>query len=208
MRVGTVAFTMFAMDPLRIELPGGYYHVSTRGNNRREIFVDDHDRSTFLRHFGRLSKKYDWTVLAYCLMSNHYHLILQLGDLGMSRGMCELNGGYARMYNRRHRRANHLFGRRYWDALLASDEHLLECCRYVVLNPVRAGLCRRPAEWRWSSYAATVGREFAPSFLATGELLHLFGQRPDVAREAFRRIVREGHDIRQPPWRKGRERVT
>jgi REP element-mobilizing transposase RayT len=196
------------MDPLRIEVPGGYYHVATRGNNRCAIYDDDVDRQVFLNQLNRVATKYAWTVLAYCLMGNHYHLILQIGDLGMSRGMCELNGGYARMYNRRHRRVNHLFGRRYWDALVATESHLLECCRYVVLNPVRAGICHRPGDWSWSSYRATVGREFAPSFLATNELLQLFGQRPDFARGVYREFVRAGEDIRQPPWQKARERAT
>jgi REP element-mobilizing transposase RayT len=207
-RVETVIATIFVMDPLRIEVPGGYYHLSTRGNNRRVIFDDDLDRTDFLRRLNRVAAKYQWTLLAYCLMDNHYHLIVQLGDLGMSDAMCELNGGYARTYNKRHRRSNHLFGRRYWDALMTTEQHLLECCRYVVLNPVRAGICELPAEWSWSSYAATVGRTFAPSFLATDELLQLFGRRPDVAREAYERFVREGREIRQPPWRKARDRVT
>ncbi len=207
-RIETVMVTISSMDPLRIEVPGGYYHLSTRGNNRRAIFDDDIDRECFLGQLNRVTAKYRWTLLAYCLMDNHYHLIVQLGDLGMSQGMCQLNGGYARMYNKRHRRTNHLFGRRYWDALMATDEHLLECCRYVVLNPVRAGICELPAEWSWSSYAATIGRVFAPSFLSVDELLPLFGRRPDVAREAYKRFVREGHEIRQPPWRKVRERVT
>jgi putative transposase len=196
------------MDPLRIEVPGGYYHLSTRGNNRRDIFRDDYDRSTFLRYLGRIATKYEWQVLAYCLMSNHYHLILQIGDLGMSKGMCDLNGGYALTFNHRHGRANHLFGRRFWDALLDSDSHLLECCRYAVLNPVRAGLCERPGDWSWSSYNAAIGRTFPLPFLANDHLLELFGRRPDVAKSAYRRFVREGRDLRQPPWRKVRESVT
>jgi putative transposase len=208
MRIRTVVCTMVGVAPLRIEVPGGYYHLSTRGNNKCPIYDDDHDRVTFLMQLDRLAMKYGWTVLAYCLMSNHYHLIIQIGDLGMSRGMCELNCGYAFTYNQRHGRVNHLFGRRYWDALMASDEHLLECCRYVVLNPVRAGICLLPGDWNWSSYAASVGREFPLPFLATDELLQLFGRRPDVARAAYRRFVREGHDIRQPPWSKARMKVT
>ena len=207
-RIETVVFTMLPMDPLRIEVSGGYYHLSTRGNNRRVICDDDVDRRNFLVQLNRVTTKYEWKLLAYCLMGNHYHLIVQIGDLGMSRGMCELNSGYARTYNKRHRRANHLFGRRYWDALIATDEHLLECCRYVALNPVRAGICELPGDWKWSSYAATVGREFAPAFLANDELLQLFGRRPDVARQAYKRFVREGNDIRQPPWKKTDASVT
>ncbi len=196
------------MAPLRIEVPGGYYHLSTRGNNRCSIFGSDDDRLTFLLQLDRVATKYDWAVLAYCLMSNHYHLIIQMSDLGMSSAMCELNGGYALTYNQRHGRSNHLFGRRYWDSLLASDSHLLECCRYVVLNPVRASICDRPGEWKWSSYAASVGRSFSPTFLASDDLLQLFGRRPDRARAAYRRFVQAGRDVRQPPWEKLRVRVT
>ena len=208
MRIETVSSTIVGVTPLRIEVPGGYYHLPTRGNNKCAICDDDHDRAMFVMQLDRVATKYEWKVISYCLMPNHYHLIIQLGDLGLSRGMCELNGGYALTYNQRHGRVNHLFGRRYWDALIATDEHLLECCRYVVLNPVRAGLCRLPGDWKGSSYAAAVGRVYSPPFLANDELLQLFGHRPDIARTAYRRFVRDGHDLRQPPWEKARERVT
>jgi len=208
MRIGPVGFSIWSMAPLRIEVPGGYYHLSTRGNNKCTIYDDDRDCVVFLLQLARVASKYGWKVLAYCLMTNHYHVLVQIGDLGMSRAMCELNTGYALEYNQRHGRANHLFGRRYWDAILSTDRHLLECCRYVVLNPVRAGLCDLPGDWPWSSHAACVGRMFAPSFLASDELLQLFGHRPDLARQAYRRFVRAGHDVRQPPWQKGNEGVT
>jgi len=119
------------MAPLRIEVPGGYYHLSTRGNNKCAIYYDDHDRATFLMQLDRLAAKYGWTVLAYCLMSNHYHLIVQIGDLGMSRAMCELNSGYAITYNQRHGRLNHLFGRRYWDALIVEAAASSGCDRLL-----------------------------------------------------------------------------
>jgi putative transposase len=184
----------------RIELPGGYYHVCTRGNNRRPIFVDDRDRGVFLMMLRRLARKHGWAVYAYCLMTNHYHLLLQLSDGGLSRGMCELNGGLALDFNERHRRSDHLFGRRFWSDLVDHEWHLLASCRYIVLNPVRAGLGDDPASWPWSSYGACAGHELAPSFLATGELLELFGRDPARAQAAYRDYVSNGHVQRQPPW--------
>jgi hypothetical protein len=122
--------------------------------------------------------------------------------------MCELNGGYASSYNARHRRSNHLFGRRFWDAPIGADSHLYESCRYIVLNPVRAGVCNDPADWRWSSYRACAGVEHAPAFLAAGELLKLFGSDPAKAQGVFRSYVHNGRDQRQPPWERLDARVT
>jgi len=99
--------------PLREEIAGAYYHVGTRGNNQRDIYRDARSRLVFLLMLQGLAKRYDWRVLAYCLMNNHYHLVLRLGDLGMSRGMQSLNGGYAISFNAREGRRDHLFGRRF-----------------------------------------------------------------------------------------------
>jgi putative transposase len=182
----------------RVEVPAGYYHLGTRGNNQRAIFFDDEDRLLFLAMLRRIARRYGWTVYAYCLMTNHYHLVIQLSDRGLSRGMCELNGGYAIASNARHGRTNHVFGRRFWDAPIERQAHLLETCRYVVLNPVRAGILDKAAEWPWSSYRSCAGEQHAPTFLAVGELLGLFGANPGAARAAYRRYVSEGHVPRQP----------
>jgi putative transposase len=184
----------------RIEVPGGYYHVCTRGNSKRAIFGDDLDRHLFLNMLQRIARRRGWTVYAYCLMTNDYHLIVQLSEGGLSRGMCELNGGYALTFNERHGRSNHVFGRRFWSDLIDDDSHLLAACRYIVLNPVRAGLCPNVESWSWSSYRACAGIHLAPAFLAAGELLRLFGRTPPVAQDAYRRYVSEGHGQRQPPW--------
>ena len=125
----------------RIEVPYGYYHVVTRGNNKRRIYDDDHDRENFLVLLERIARRYGWLFYAYCLMGNHYHLVMQIAEKGLSRGMCELNTAYAVTYNLRHDRINHLFGRRFWSELITTDAYLLGACRYVVQNPVRAGLC-------------------------------------------------------------------
>jgi len=200
----------------RIVVPHGYYHVGTRGNNRRSIFEDDRDRAFFLMSLRRVARRYGWLIYAYCLMRNHYHLVIQLGDAGISRGMCELNTAHAVTYNIRHSRMNHLFGRRFWSELITTDEYLLEACRYVVQNPLRAGLCERCEDWPWSSYRATVGSVLPPPYLAVGDLLSVLtpGAKDPTAR--FReycetvvpRRVRSGDGRWQPPSQERRETAT
>ncbi len=187
---------------LRIEVPHGYYHVGTRGNNKRAIFVDEGDRLIFLLILRRVAAKYGWTLYAYCLMGNHYHLVLQIGETGLSRGMCELNTAYATTFNARHGRENHLFGRRFWDERIDSDRQLLETCRYVVLNPCRAGMCRAPAEWVCSSYRATIGQALMLPRIAANLLLKRFSPELTTAVHEFVAYCAErpgGHVRRQPP---------
>ncbi len=162
--------TSMAYTP-RIEVPYGYYHVGTRGNNKRSIYADDRDRDLFLLLLRRVARRYGWSFYAYCLMGNHYHLVLQIGEDGISRGMCELNTGWAITYNSRHERVNHLLGRRFWSELITSDAYLLEACRYVVQNPVRAGVCAACEDWTWSSYRATIGLAPPEPFLAVTDVL-------------------------------------
>jgi putative transposase len=133
-------------------------------------------------------------VLAYCLMTNHYHLVVQIRDAGLSGGICELNGSFAEITNRRLERSNHLFGRRFWCELIDTNEYLIEACRYAVLNPERAGAVDDARRWRWSSLAATLGYVRAPSFLATDKLLQLFGRDPVQARARFAAFVEAGRD--------------
>jgi putative transposase len=178
--------------PLRIEIAGGTYHVSTRGSNRQPIFWNDEDRRIFLRMLGIVTVKYAWTVIAYCLMTNHYHLVLQIADTGLSAGMQWLNGTSSRATNQRHDRSAHLYRNRFSSALIESDAHLFGACRYVVLNPVRAGLCAHPDEWSWSSYRATAGLEPSPAFLADGELLRRFAPSVPEARRRYVEFVAEG----------------
>jgi putative transposase len=130
--------------PHRNAYPGGYFHVGTRGNNKQAIYIDGVDRYWFLEMFGKATVRYEWSIYAYCLMTNHYHAVLCIPEGGLSEGMCELNGGFARWSNFRHGRVDHLFGRRFSSREIKTEEYLLEACRYVVLNPVRAGLVRRP----------------------------------------------------------------
>jgi REP-associated tyrosine transposase len=177
----------------RVEIPDGYYHLCTRGNDKQPIFFQNVDREVFLLGLTRTSQRYGWTIFAYCLMTNHYHLVLRISDGGLARGMCELNGGYALGFNARYRRSNHVFGRRFHDVIIDSDEQLLESCRYDVLNPVRAGMYPEPGDWRWSSYRACAGLAHPPAFLASGELLAHFDGDPAEAQAAYRGFVSAGH---------------
>ncbi len=131
-------------------------------------------------------------VLAYCLMTTHYHLVVFVPLGGLSDGMRLLNCGYSRQTNRRHGRTMHLFRQRFFSVETRSHAHLLECCRYVVLNPVRAGLCERPEDWPWSSYRATAGIDVAPPFLAVQHVLGLFGRDLRRAEAAYRAFVEDG----------------
>lgn len=156
----------------RVEVPHGYYHLGTRGNNKGTIYADDRDRRRFLQLLAHVARKYAWSIYAYCLMGNHYHLVLRLSEAArLSRGMCELNTAYALGFNRRHGRINHLFGRRFWSEQITTDGYLLEAIRYVVQNPVRAGLSRSCENWLWSSYRATTGLAKPEPFLAVDDVL-------------------------------------
>jgi REP element-mobilizing transposase RayT len=177
--------------PPRVERTGCYYHVGTRGNNQRSIYRDPSSRSLFLVRLGIVVRRYEWTLVTYCLMTNHYHLVLKVGDSGMARGMQQLNGGYAIAFNARAGRRDHLFGRRYWSRELEDDDDLLETCRYVDLNPVRKGLTRVPQDWRWSGYAAAIGLAAPERFHRPDELWRYFDRRPRVAMDIYRRFVEE-----------------
>ena len=171
--------------PLRDESPG-YHHIVARGNNRRTIYIDDRDREFFCWTVTRIARKYDWTVLAYCLMDNHYHLLISVGGKGLAGGMCELNSGYARMFNVRHERVNHLFGKRYWNRRIKTDASLWNVVRYIVQNPRAAGGANTLDGYRWSSYAATIGLALADIELARDDELRFFGRLPAVAIDTFR----------------------
>jgi putative transposase len=171
--------------PLRDESPG-YHHVVTRGNNKRTIYVDDRDRAFFSLTVTRIAQKYGWTVLAYCLMDNHYHLLISVGEKGLSDGMCELNSGYARTFNATHGRVNHLFGKRFWNRRIKTDASLWSVVRYIVQNPRAAGGEEPLEAYRWTSYAATLGLGLADIQLARHEVLRFFGRVHAEAVDTFR----------------------
>jgi putative transposase len=140
-------------------------------------------------------ERHRWRCLAYCLMGNHYHLVIKLTEANLAAGMQVLNGVYARRFNRDHRCRGHLFERRYAAEHVARDAHLLEALRYSDLNPVRAGLCPHPARWRWSSYRAVVGEIAPPRLLAFEDVLALFGDGLPNARRRYVRFVEEGLEV-------------
>jgi putative transposase len=178
--------------PRRIEVPGGYYHLHTRGNDRQAIYFGNWSGRLFVRELERASLRHGWRILAYCLMTNHYHLVLQVGEGGFSHGMCELNGRFAQISNWMNKRSNHLFGARFRSWPIEDDPYLLEVSRYVLLNPVRAGAVGNPRRWRWSSMRPTMGLDHAPACLDVGWVLGHFGHVPARARKVFGQFVDDG----------------
>jgi len=133
--------------PLRIEYEGALYHITTRGNARAAIFLADEDRNLFLKTLSEVPIRYGWICHAYCLMPNHYHLLVETPSPNLSRGMQLLNGIYTQEFNRQHKRSGHLFQGRFKAILVEKESHLLELARYIVLNPVRAGMVTSIDDW-------------------------------------------------------------
>jgi len=177
---------------LRIEYPGALYHVTSRGDRQEAIFEDDADRHKFLEVFANVVKQMQWVCYGYCLMDNHYHLIVATPDANLAKGMRQINGTYTQASNRRHNRVGHLFQGRYKSIVVDGDAYLLELARYVVLNPVRAGLVSSPGDWQWSSYGATVGSAMPVSWLNVNAVLEHFSNDSGIARREFSAYVQEG----------------
>jgi REP element-mobilizing transposase RayT len=178
--------------PLRIEYEGAMYHVTSRGNERKPVFKDDGDREVFLDTLHKVNKRYNFLCYAYCLMDNHYHLIIETPDGNLSKGMRQLNGVYTQAFNKRHHRVGHIFQGRYKSILIQKESHLLEVCRYVVLNPVRAKVIKEPEEWRWSSYRGMVGMGKPHLCLTRDWVLGQFSERRKVAEKKYREFVYAG----------------
>lgn len=178
--------------PLRIEFTGALYHVTARGDRREDIYEDDEDRAAFLKVLGEVVSQFNWVCHAYCLMSNHYHLLIETPDANLGRGMRQLNGVFTQTSNRRHQRTGHLFQGRYKAILVDKDAYLLELARYIVLNPVRARMVELPEQWWWSSYRATVGLEASNPALQIDAVLGLFGTRRVDARKRYAGFVADG----------------
>jgi len=185
--------------PLRIEFPGANYHITSRGNARQKIFIDDRDRRCFLSVLSHVTERSRWLVYAYCLMPNHYHLLLEITDKSLSSGMRLLNGVYSQRFNKNHNRVGHLLQGRFKSIIVDKESYRLELCRYIVLNPVRAGIASSPGDWKWSSYRAMMGQDPRPTFLRTEPILSLFGSSLAKARQSYARFVAGGVGGR-PPW--------
>jgi REP element-mobilizing transposase RayT len=192
--------------PLRIEFAGALYHVTSRGDGRENIFVADEDRTCWLGVFAEVIEEFNWAVHAYCLMDNHYHLLVETVDGNLSKGMRQLNGVYTQRFNRHHGRVGHVFQGRYKAILVQKDTYLLELARYIVLNPVRARLVHNASEWPWSSYRATAGLCQAPRWLTTEWLLSAFSERRSEAEKRYCAFVAEGRN--QPkPWERLKNQI-
>jgi putative transposase len=178
--------------PLRLELAGGVYHITSRGDRREDIFLDDDDRASWLATLAQVCERHNWICHAWCQMSNHYHLVVETVEGNLSQGMRQLNGVYTQSMNRKHRRVGHVFQGRYKAIIVEKDAYLLELARYVVLNPVRARMVKNINDWRWSSYHAMIGVEEAPPWLQTDWLLGQFSKQRKRAIARYIDFVREG----------------
>lgn len=184
--------------PLRLEYPGAIYHVTSRGNARQPIFADDQDRQLWLSVLAQVIERAHWRCHAYCLMDNHYHLLIETPDGNLSAGMRQLNGVYTQRCNRRHDQVGHVFQGRFKALVVERESYLLEVCRYVVLNPVRAGVVKRPDAYQWSSYRATAGLEPAPVWLSREWVLGQFSAQRSVAEQTYRQFVYNGLQMASP----------
>ena len=165
------------------------YHAMARGNDRRQIFASDDDRHDFLHRLARVSARHGWKCLTYCLMGNHFHLVVTTPTASLPDGMRDLLGGFARSANHRNGCTGHLFGDRYREVVVDSDRQLAASIAYVLNNPVRAELVTSCDRWRWSSCAALLGLEPAPSFLHVADALGVLSDEVPAAREALRALL-------------------
>ncbi len=175
--------------PLRIEYAGAYYHITARGNERREIFLNDQDREKFLSYLETANQRYGAGIHIYCLMSNHYHLLLGTPLGNLSQIMRHINGAYTNYFNAKRHRAGHLLQGRYKAIVVDVDEYAGELSRYIHLNPVRAGMTNEPEEYRWSSYQYYAGKGKPPKWLTIEFILGYFGGRTAIARKKYRDFV-------------------
>lgn len=192
--------------PLRIEFAGALYHVTSRGDGQEDIYHDDNDRESFLEVLSDVCDRFNWSVHAYCLMSNHYHLLLETPDANLSQGMRQLNGVFTQRFNRYHKRVGHVFQGRYKSILVEKEAYLLELARYIVLNPVRAQMVRSAKDWPWSSYRATAGFKKTEKWLTVNWVLSSFSSRKVTAVKLYREFVSAGRN--QPkPWEQLRNQI-
>ena len=178
--------------PLRIEFEGALYHITARGNARGNIVIDDRDRQRWLEALGETCDRFNWACYSYCLMDNHYHCLIETPEGNLSQGMRQLNGSYTQFFNRQHRRVGHLFQGRYLAILVEKETYLLELCRYIVLNPVRAKMVEAVLDWPWSSYRSAVGATAPPAWLDVKWQLSCFGSSMKEARRLYIEFVAQG----------------
>jgi len=174
--------------------------VTSRGNAQAAIFVDDVDRNTFLAVLRQTLRRFNVLCHAYCLMTNHFHLLLETPDANLSKAMRQLNSVYTQAFNRRHGRVGHVLQGRFKAIVVDREAYLLELCRYVVLNPVRAGMVRDVGKYPWSSYRATAGLDKVPEFLSVDWILEQFGLDRKSACSEYQRFIKAGMEVDDSPW--------
>jgi REP element-mobilizing transposase RayT len=177
---------------LRFDFVGALHHVTSRGDRKEPIYLDDLDRIRWLSIFSEVCGRFNWICHTYCLMGNHFHVVVETLEATLSKGMRHLNGVYAQAFNRRHELVGHLFQGRFKSILIEKEAYLLELARYVPLNPVRARLSKEPGEWQWSNYQQTIGAVPAPKWLETDWLLSQFSSDEERARTLFIDFVAAG----------------
>lgn len=175
--------------PLRIEYPGAFYHVTSRGNEQKDIFKSDKDREQFISYLETASIRYEAVIHAYCLMNNHYHLLLETPSGNLSEIMRHINGAYTNYFNAKRKRAGHLFQGRYKAILIEADEYAKELSRYIHLNPVRAGIIEKPEEYSWSSYSSYIGKRNKPAWLRAEFILGYFDKSKTESQKQYRYFV-------------------
>ncbi len=178
--------------PLRIELSGGLYHVTSRGDRGEDIYISDADREVWLSVLGEACRRFNWICHAWCQMSNHYHIVIETPEGNLAQGMRHLNGVYTQAINRLYGRVGHVFQGRYKAILVEKESYLLELARYVVLNPLRARMINDVGDWPWSSYRAMIDKAPSPNWLQTDWILGHFGQSRERARQGYIDFVRAG----------------
>lgn len=183
------------MRSLRIEFAGALYHLTSRGNAEGAIYLDNEDRQVFLALLGSVVTRFRWQLYAYCLMGNHYHLLVETPQANLSRGMRQLNGVYTQRFNHRHARTGHVFRSRFKGILVERDNYLIEIARYIVLNPIRTKVASDLAEYAWSSYQATAGLRPPPPWLNADFILSRFGLSKSAARHRYVSFVQSGMDL-------------
>jgi len=192
--------------PLRIELAGGLYHVTSRGDRRENIYENDANRKEWLAILGKVCERFNWRCHAYCLMDNHYHFVVETVEGNLSKGMRQLNGVYTQYFNRQHNRVGHVFQGRYKAILVEKETYLLELTRYVVLNPVRAKMVARVEDWPWSSYPAMLGSVALFPWLETDWIIGQFNDDRLKAIDGYINFVREGVGL-PPIWNGLRQQI-
>jgi putative transposase len=182
----------------RPQIPNGLYHVVVVGVRKSPLYHDSPDWREMVRQLATVAERYGWRVLAYCLMTNHFHLVVKTVDPTISRGMQWLNSRYAEYFNRRYRLEGHALERRFWSKVVKTENQLPTTIRYVLRNPVRAGICAHPGEWRWSSYRATARLAPCPPFLGAEAVQLLFATDPITGAKRFAEFV-SAPDREAPP---------